>query len=344
MSTMVKRGLGAVLALVLFSLPSSAEAFSPDTDYDCTWLGDHPVATAPTLPGVFTELSAQAATLFYNDDDGCFPRRGRTELAENYVAVDLRNFHEQERLRDRIQRQLAEWEAGLGVDMSFEARAMAQNTALLIAARALSRPGSKCRKAFRPLAVQAARVVAKLALPESSFERKDDDSSDVERWLGPRSKWTDLDPHDSPMGHERAFAYTREFRPIRAGETRAIFDRLIVVDSSWRPHVTSIVSGIEVRRSKDSAAAACVLGLGVPHLALEPVALPKGSSDPREPFLFSNRPNRAMCNICHVGGFLPDLPEGDRQTRLMQRRQRLLAELSKLIERVKKEAAQPLKP
>jgi|SRR5688572_5856284 len=52
------------------------------------------------------------------------------------------------------------------------------------------------------------------------------------------------------------------FRPLRAGNTRALVSQLVAFDRDGTPHVTPIVEGIEMRQSDDGRSNACVVRAG----------------------------------------------------------------------------------
>ncbi|HEY5926421.1 MAG TPA: hypothetical protein VIV11_32265 [Kofleriaceae bacterium] len=52
------------------------------------------------------------------------------------------------------------------------------------------------------------------------------------------------------------------FRPLRAGNTRALVSQLVAFDRDGQPHVTPIVDAIEMRQSDDGRSNACVVRAG----------------------------------------------------------------------------------
>ncbi len=135
---------------------------------------------------------------------------------------------------------------------------------------------------------------------------------DLDRFVGPRAKWRELKSRSIPLEHDQMEAFTRAFRPIRSGDTRAIFSQLLALDTSWTPHVTPLVGRVELRSGLAEDAPACVAKLVPARLRcevgrLEAVHAPTPDAKHVRSIFMNFVLDRVRCNECHG----PNSPRAD---------------------------------
>jgi len=101
------------------------------------------------------------------------------------------------------------------------------------------------------------------------------------------------------LRHVDAFGGLLAFRPLRAGETRALAAQLVAIDTDGQPHITPLVDAIELRFGKDDRASpACVVEAGDDGV-LRPVAQ---ADLPDDGMFVARRGHGVGCDKCHPGG------------------------------------------
>ncbi len=231
--------------------------------------------------------------------------------------------------------------------LSVAGRVVAQNAALRVFANAAVCPDAGLKSAAARV-VSIARVTPQelQALGARPF-------ADLEAFVGPASAWQQRRARNVPLFHERVEGATRAFRPISTDKSRAIFSQLVAIDTAWKPHITSLVGRVELRRGHAEDASACVAHLDVTRLdcssgRLEP--LRSVENLPVSHFL-ARRENGLSCRDCHgksavrdesdpVFGDLTPLQRGGRP-HLNARRVALLADSLKLVGRVRGALTRP---
>jgi hypothetical protein len=140
-------------------------------------------------------------------------------------------------------------------------RVLVQSTALSVAVRA----------GDSPLASDAWAVVHRFASSPAVLDALGStiDEAAVD-WIGSRSSWHDRKGEQCGDGrlllHDRLFAGARAFRPLRAGDTRALVAQLVAFDTAGQAHVTPFVGQIELRRGPEPASV-CIVHLDEHALA-----------------------------------------------------------------------------
>lgn len=186
------------------------------------------------------------------------------------------------------------------------ARIVLQNAALRIAVYA-------ARDRQIALARAALAVADQLALPASTLRKLGRDPLAVEHWLGPIGTWRHRDRRNAMTLHARLNLEMMYFRPVLAGQKRAVFGQLLAFDTAGRPHLTPIVDDLELRASADPASAACVAELDLADLLCTGsglvAALP--ALHPRTHFFRRTTSGEVECNGCHTADSFPLVPEGE---------------------------------
>ena len=85
------------------------------------------------------------------------------------------------------------------------------------------------------------------------------------------------------------------YRPLRAGDTRALVAQIVAFDADGNPHITPLVDGIELRLGDSTSAPACVVEAGADGV-LRPVALAELHAHP--PFVVRTG-DGVGCVGCH---------------------------------------------
>lgn len=238
-------------------------------------------------------------------------------------------------------------EAGLAHDvdaLSSEARILGQNAALRIY---ISAPQRCDYAGVHGVGPPAARLVERLALPPAALELMGSAPiPELDDWIGARADWRDMRAERpssrKTLFHDQADKHTRIFRPVRRGQTRAIFSQLIAIDSAWKPRVTNVVAKVELRRGLDDAAPACGATLDVDRIQCG-AHLRKVTDLEKLPisrFFFRVQEGHVGCNQCHLrtsnkGANLIVLAANAGKTERDIKTAALLTELGGHIERVR---------
>lgn len=225
-----------------------------------------------------------------------------------------------------------------------DARILAQNAALRVF---ISAPARCEREGISDIAGPAARLVARLALPQKQLEALGSDPGpELDVWIGARQRWQDMGAsrpsRHATLFHDQAEKHTRLFRPVRRDDTRAIFSQIVAVDTDWNPHVTPLVAKIEMRTGLQPSAPACAAKIDVARIQcgahLTPVV--DLTALPTSRFLFRVADHHVGCNQCHAtdantGANLTvlDRTAGDRERR--SKTHAALLELRTHIERLR---------
>lgn len=209
--------------------------------------------------------------------------------------------------REQCRAALAALRAGVAHDLealSTEARVLAQNAALRIF---ISAPKRCDYAGVHGVGPPAARLVQRLALPPAVLNTLGAAPiAELDDWIGQRARWRDMATErpstKKTLFHDQADKHTRIFRPVRSGDTRAIFSRVIAIDTDWQPRVTSLVAKVELRRGLDDAAPAC--GAKIDLDRIQCGAHLKVVSDleklPISRFFFRVQEGHVGCNQCHI--------------------------------------------
>ncbi|MCA9669071.1 MAG: hypothetical protein KC503_25925 [Myxococcales bacterium] len=218
-------------------------------------------------------------------------------------------------------------------------RVAAQSAVLIVAVKALWSGNTAVARA-------AARLLARLALSAEALGKLPArPETQLRRFIGAPSGWRELRTPtqglaaDATLHHETFFAYALAFRPVRAGERRALFGQLVAIDRSFTPHVTGIVETLEMRRGLALRAPACVAAIDLSRLACDAPALRVAATPrdiPAHPFVTVVH-DKVLCASCHPrnakGGFNLAPVAADAATQAAMRARRhanLMRELRKV--------------
>lgn len=250
--------------------------------------------------------------------------------------------------------------------LNWQERVLAQNLALRVVASpgCVDPPttGGHPARGQAPRAL-AARVVRRMALPEETLRRLGAaPMPDLDRFTGSRARWHDMEARQVPLIHDGMEAFTRAFRPIRSGTTRAIFSQLLAVDTRWTPHVTPLVGRVELRQGLGPDAPACVAKLAPGRLrckvgGLLPIAGTTPDAKHVRSVFVDFVLDRMRCNECHgessprartpgdaLFGDLGLLAPGKAGHHLTRRRAEFLKGAAALAERTRKLLSLPAAP
>ena len=180
---------------------------------------------------------------------------------------------------------------------------MAQNAALRLGLCASARFEGDAKRDFER---HVARLVQELALPKVEISSLGSTlPPDLVRWLGPRDAWSFRVSPWSPGYHELGYALTKRSRPLSTPNWFANVGQLVAIDRDWKPHVTSIVGSIELRRSRpDGSQQICAASLDVTWLRCKaPLGLRPlsgSSNDVVDGLVFATGNARVRCVSCHA--------------------------------------------
>lgn len=319
------------------SVPSQTIASTPTA----TPSAPAPPASAPS--GAPPEAVVYDCGSLGNDENaGCEPPvefvRELHELGNAMLVPDHHGPDEEVCKRAKSALELA-LTAGVA-ELPTNTRIVLHNAALRIFSEA-----GRCQG---PVESSAARLVQQTRFEPSELPPHDP-SLEVDRWLGPRTTWSERRKENLPLFHDEVERGTRAFRPVRTSKVAAIFSQLVVVDTRWAPRVTPLIGRVEIRRGLDPDAPACVVKLQVDR-----IECPSGHLTPVEDIddlpvnHFFNKvdANTVGCNGCHhtnirtagdpVFGDLEPLERQQVRRRLALRRAAVLKISEKLVARVRR--------
>ncbi len=187
-----------------------------------------------------------------------------------------------------------------------EARIVLQNAALRIAVYA-----SRDRQAA--LARAALAVADQLALPARALDKLGREPRAVEHWLGPIETWRHRDRRNAMTMHGRLNLEMMYFRPVLAGQKRAVLGQLLAFDTDGKPHLTPIVDDLELRASADPMSAACVAELDLADLLCTNSGLVAVTPalHARTHFFRRTTSGEVECNGCHTADTFPLVPAAE---------------------------------
>jgi hypothetical protein len=197
-----------------------------------------------------------------------------------------------------------------------------------------------------PGRIDAIRLMRSLALEPAKLESLGTKPTpEIGSWIDAPEKWIDRRALSFPLEHEKKLMFTQFFRPILAGDVRALVGQLIAVDTRWRPHITPLIGALEALQGpgpdiKEQGACVAILDVrarrcGAPA-GLEALMMLDPGPKALEPFvLASTVPHRAKCLSCHdapPNALVEDLPEPARAKHLEERREAFMKEARARIE------------
>ncbi len=237
----IERSLILLCAGAFLAWPSQSRAQGtlPGPAYDCRW-------AAPAAPARCERVNDAAPVLV-----ALIEASEAFKIGLHFDATRAKWLHMAATVRD-ARATLAP------ARLEFRERVVAQNVALQMALKASFYGLQRDSDARGELVREAAALIALLALPPERLRDADADAG-LDAWLGPRAAWIEQRIQGDPrIFHEFVNLSTRSFRIVHAGGRRFIFSQLVAIDMEWRPHVTSVIGDIEMRRGLGRDEPACI--------------------------------------------------------------------------------------
>lgn len=209
-------------------------------------------------------------------------------------------------------------------------RVVAQNAAL----RVFARGPVLCTDVRAPAAGLVRKYMHPSGQPAADFHEV------LVPWLGAANLWRDMGVPPSrrtpTLEHDRVHRFTRAFRPLRSQSVRAIVSRLVAIDTTWQPYISSVIGEVSLRYGLEPTAPACVAELDIARLGcgVELSAVASAEKLGRSPFL-SREEDDVTCNRCHnpqkATGANLELADVKSTAAMLARREQLLLERARAL-------------